>query len=165
MFILLRKFFFFFYHWQHPLSFILTTTTTSLFLNSFIFLSMGFGEENQANNLSFCFVLLFSCMSGCLLLYSSPCVSTCEVLGDYIGFSFVCCSDQRFLGQRPHYLSGLVSVIKNRCGQALTLPTTSVCVKWKAGLCLLWGLALPLNSLVLENFPKYWQGSGFVADP
>lgn len=79
-------------------------------------------------------------------------------------FLFVCCSDQRFLGKCPHYLLGLGSVIENRCSPAFTLPTTSVCIKWKAGVSFLWDLAFLLSSLVLENFPKYWQGSGFVAD-
>ena len=66
-------------------------------------------------------------------------------------------------GQCPHYLLGLVSMIENRCSQTFTLPTTSVCIKWKAGVSFLWDLALLLNTLVPENFPKYWQGSGFVA--
>lgn len=50
----------------------------------------------------FCFIVPFCYVFGSFLFYSSPCVSTCKVLGDYIGdFFFVCCSDQRFLGAVP----------------------------------------------------------------
>lgn len=115
-------------------------------------------------DLKICVLYCFFYTFGYFLLYSSPCVSTCEVLGNYMSFFFVCSSGERFLGQCPHYLSGQASMIKNRCSQLLAWPVSSACIKWKAGLSFLGDLALLLNSLMLENFPKYWQGSGFVAD-
>lgn len=109
-----------------------------------------------------CFILLFFYIFGCILLYSSPCVCTCEVLGDHIGFC-VCCGDQRFLGQCPYYLSGLASLIKNRCSQDCTLP---IWIKWKAGVSFC-GISLSLSILLcwraFQNIGKdldLWLTSG-----
>jgi hypothetical protein len=101
---------------------------------------MGFGEEKEAHTGVPSVFLTWNCYFQLLFSYRfdyfcsphwhvSPLVRYREIIYLYVCVWVCVCGDQRFLGQCPHYLSGLTSMIKNRCSWAFALPTISACIK------------------------------------
>ena len=101
---------------------------------------------------------------GCFLLCSSPCVSTCKVVGNYIRFFFFSSQWSKILGAALIICQARHLWLRTGAANPL-LDLPALLASNENQESVFWGdLPLPPNAFLLYSLPTYWQGSEFVAD-